>query len=66
MRTLAKTDEDFLEYLDMAATAIAADIVPLTGENRIIAFYGLIKVNENPSIGIKHCYNWRASKNGTY
>ena len=38
MRTLAKPDEDFLEYLDMAATAIAADIVPLTGENRIIAF----------------------------
>lgn len=48
-----KPDADFLEYLDMAATAIAADIVPVTGENRIIAFYGLKKVNENPSTGIK-------------
>lgn len=46
-------DSYFLEFLDLAATAIAADIVPLTGENRIIAFYGLKKVNENPCTGIK-------------
>jgi single-stranded-DNA-specific exonuclease len=42
-----------LEFLDLVATAIAADIVPVTGENRILAFYGLKKVNENPCIGIK-------------
>lgn len=48
-----KPETEFLEYLDLAAIAIAADIVPVTGENRIIAFYGLKKVNENPSIGIK-------------
>jgi single-stranded-DNA-specific exonuclease len=37
----------------LVATAIAADIVPITGENRTMAFYGLKKVNENPNFGIK-------------
>ncbi len=41
------------EYLDLVATAIAADIVPMTGENRILAYYGLKKSNENPNNGIK-------------
>ena len=45
--------ETYLQYLDLVATAIAADIVPMTGENRIMAFYGLKKINENPSPGIK-------------
>jgi len=40
-------------YLDLVATAIAADIVPMTGENRVLAYYGLKKVNENPNNGIK-------------
>ncbi len=40
------------EYLDLVATAIAADIVPMTGENRVLAFYGLKKANENPNYGI--------------
>ena len=40
-------------YLDLVATAIAADIVPITGENRILAYYGLKKINENPCTGIK-------------
>ena len=40
------------EYLDLLATAIAADIVPMTGENRILAFHGLIKANKNPNYGI--------------
>lgn len=43
----------YLNYLDLVATAIAADIVPITGENRTLAFYGLKKVNENPCPGIK-------------
>lgn len=46
-------DESYLQYLDLVATAIAADIVPMTGENRVLAFYGLKKVNENPCAGIK-------------
>lgn len=42
-----------LQYLDLVATSIAADIVPIDGENRVLAFYGLKKVNEDPSPGIK-------------
>lgn len=45
-------DESYLQYLDLVATAIAADIVPLTDENRTMVFFGLEKVNDNPSHGI--------------
>lgn len=41
------------DYLDLVATAIAADIVSVSGENRILAFYGLKKANENPNHGIR-------------
>ena len=44
---------DFLCYLDLVAIATAADIVPLTGENRIFGYFGLIKLNNDPSVGIK-------------
>lgn len=46
-------ESSFLEYIDLVATAIAADIVPITGENRTLAFFGLKKVNENPCAGIR-------------
>lgn len=46
-------EESYYRYLDLSAIAIAADIVPITGENRIMAFYGVKLVNENPSPGIK-------------
>ena len=45
--------EETFQYLDLVATAIAADIVPVDGENRILAWYGLRKVNENPNYGIR-------------
>jgi single-stranded-DNA-specific exonuclease len=45
--------EEAFQYLDLVATAIAADIVPVTGENRILAYYGLKKVNETPNSGIR-------------
>jgi single-stranded-DNA-specific exonuclease len=45
--------ETAFEYLDLVATSIAADIVPLDGENRVLAHYGLKKLNEDPSPGIK-------------
>ncbi|MDB5229530.1 MAG: recJ [Chitinophagaceae bacterium] len=45
--------ESYLQFLDLVATAIAADIVPMTGENRVLAYYGLKKVNTNPCAGIK-------------
>ena len=45
--------EDIVSYLDIVATAIAADIVPVTGENRILAYFGVKLVNSNPRPGIK-------------
>ena len=45
--------ETYLQYLDLVATAIAADIVPITDENRTLAFFGVQKVNEHPSAGLK-------------
>lgn len=45
--------ETAFKNLDLLATAIAADIVPITGENRVLAYYGLKKANENPNNGIK-------------
>ncbi|MGX5820504.1 single-stranded-DNA-specific exonuclease RecJ [Chitinophaga lutea] len=44
---------DVYRYLDLVATSIAADIVPMTGENRVLAFHGLKQVNESPSAGIR-------------
>src|SRR5664279_289419 len=45
--------ENCLVYLDLVAIAIAADIVPMTGENRVLCFLGLKKLNENPNHGIR-------------
>ncbi|MBS0012300.1 MAG: single-stranded-DNA-specific exonuclease RecJ [Bacteroidales bacterium] len=44
--------EELVQYLDLVAVSIASDIVPLTGENRILAHFGLIQLNENPRMGI--------------
>ena len=45
--------EELILYLDLVATAIGADIVPITGENRILAYYGLKVINSNPRNGFK-------------
>jgi single-stranded-DNA-specific exonuclease len=45
-------ESSYLKYLELVATAIAADIVPITGENRLLTFHGLKQVNESASIGI--------------
>jgi len=42
-----------IPLLEFCAVSIAADIVPVTGENRILAFHGLKQLNQNPSIGLK-------------
>ena len=52
--------ENLLPYLDLVATSIAADIVPMTGENRVLCYHGLNVINENPSVGIA------ALKNSAY
>ncbi|WP_415060704.1 single-stranded-DNA-specific exonuclease RecJ [Flavobacterium sp.] len=49
----SETIDDLMPYLDLVATAIAADIVPMTGENRILAKFGLEVINSNPRPGIK-------------
>ena len=46
-------EEFYFCYLDLLATAIAADIVPMTGENRVMAFHGLERINSDPNPGIK-------------
>ena len=46
--------EIILPYLDLVAMAIAADIVPILGENRILTHYGLLQIRDKPREGIKH------------
>ncbi len=48
-----KNFEKLIPYLDLVATAIGSDIVPITGENRILAYHGLQVLNENPRPGFK-------------
>ena len=45
--------EVLVPYLDLVATAIGADIVPITGENRILAYFGLQVINKNPRVGFQ-------------
>lgn len=52
-----KPIEALTEYLDLVATAIGADIVPIIGENRVLAYFGLQVINTNPRPGIKAIIN---------
>ncbi|WP_149273415.1 single-stranded-DNA-specific exonuclease RecJ [Pareuzebyella sediminis] len=52
-----KTIEDLTPYLDLVATAIGADIVPITGENRVLAYHGLKVINSYPRVGFKAIIN---------
>ncbi|MBE9468572.1 MAG: single-stranded-DNA-specific exonuclease RecJ [Bacteroidetes bacterium] len=47
------SDKEVFSYLDLVAVSIASDIVPIIGENRVLAFYGLKKLNHEPQIGLK-------------
>ena len=44
---------ELYKLLDLLCVSIASDIVPITGENRILAYYGLQQLNTNPSLGLK-------------
>ena len=46
-------DREYLQYLDLATLSIASDIVPIVDENRVIAYYGLQIINQQPRLGIK-------------
>lgn len=48
-----QTVEDLVEYLDLVATAIGADIVPIVEENRALAYFGLQVINTKPRPGMK-------------
>ena len=54
---------EITSYLDLVAVSIASDIVPLTGENRVLAYYGLKQLNSNPRIGLKEIINSASSGN---
>ena len=57
MQAFAKNNgisfSQLIPLLDFCAVSIAADIVPVVGENRILAYHGLKQLNQNPSIGLK-------------
>lgn len=50
---LNRSMDEVYELLDLVAVSIAADIVPITGENRVLAYYGLQLINKNPRPGIE-------------
>lgn len=52
-----ETLNDLIPYLDLVATAIGADIVPITGENRVLAYFGLKVINAQPRAGFKAIIN---------
>ncbi len=51
------SQEILLPYLDLVVTSIACDIVPIVGENRTLAYFGLQQLNANPRIGLKALMN---------
>jgi len=48
-----RVEKEVFEYLDLVAVSIASDIVPINGENRTLAFFGLQRLNQNPRPGLK-------------
>lgn len=48
-----RDEQEVYQFLDLVAVSTASDIVPITGENRILTYYGLKKLNENPLPGLK-------------
>ncbi len=57
MQAFAKNNgiafSELIPLLDLVAVSIASDIVPITGENRILAYHGLKQLNSNPTVGLK-------------
>jgi single-stranded-DNA-specific exonuclease len=55
--------EKLFDFLDLLAVSIASDIVPIIGENRILAYYGLKKLNQSPSAGLRSLIEISGKKN---
>lgn len=60
---LYRDEREVFEYLDLVAVSIASDIVPIVDENRVLAYYGLKKLNENPMPGLRALKEIAAIKN---
>lgn len=58
-----RKEEEIFEFLDLVAVSIASDIVPITGENRVLTYFGLKKLNENPLPGLKALKEISQNKN---
>ncbi len=58
-----RDEKELFDYLDLVAVSIASDIVPINGENRILTFFGLQKLNQNPRPGLKALKDIAAIKN---
>lgn len=54
------------QYLDLVAVGIASDIVPITGENRVLTYYGLQKLNTNPCCGLQSLIDLSTHKSGYF
>ncbi|HLT87315.1 MAG TPA: single-stranded-DNA-specific exonuclease RecJ [Sphingobacterium sp.] len=54
------------QYLDLVAVSIASDIVPITGENRVLTHFGLKKLNTNPNCGLQALINLSSNKSGHF
>lgn len=54
------------QYLDLVAVSIASDIVPITGENRVLTYFGLKKLNTNPNCGLQALINLSSNKTGQF
>lgn len=54
------------QYLDLVAVSIASDIVPITGENRVLTHFGLKKLNTNPNCGLQALINLSTNKSGHF
>lgn len=54
------------QFLDLVAVSIASDIVPITGENRILTHFGLIKLNTNPCCGLQALVDLSTNKTKTF
>ncbi|SFB92603.1 single-stranded-DNA-specific exonuclease [Parapedobacter composti] len=54
------------QYLDLVAVGIASDMVPITGENRVLTHFGLQKLNSNPCCGLQSLIDLSTHKTGNF
>jgi single-stranded-DNA-specific exonuclease len=60
---LYRDEKELYQYLDLVCVSIASDIVPITGENRVLTYHGLKKLNEDPLPGLKALKDIAAIRN---